>query len=349
MARIVSNSDATEFSRYDLIAEGEIIIGRHPECEIIVEVGAVSRRHAKIIGSNGSFFVEDMKSRNGTFLNGQLVSGRMPLTAGDSLRICDVDLLFQDDLAVGVDAGTQMTFDGTQFGVMMVDDVDKPTDLSNSGIDFRSSATSGVTVTASAEAKLQAMIEIGKTLGQALKLDEVLPRVLDALFNIFPQADRGFVVLQDEASDALIPRWVKSRHAGGNDEMVRISRTIIREAMAKGALHSMDAANDGRFDASQSIADFRIRSLICAPLLNSEGVPFGALQIDTTSNQGQFAAEDVDLLSSVATQAATVIRNAQLHEQALQQREVEQDLKLATEVQQAFLPQAPLEIPGWRV
>ncbi|MEL6898893.1 MAG: GAF domain-containing SpoIIE family protein phosphatase, partial [Planctomycetota bacterium] len=119
--------------------------------------------------------------------------------------------------------------------------------------------------------------------------------------------------------------------------------------MAQGALHSMDAANDGRFDASQSIADFRIRSLICAPLLNSEGVPFGALQIDTTSNQGQFAAEDVDLLSSVATQAATVIRNAQLHEQALQQREVEQDLKLATEVQQAFLPQAPLEIPGWRV
>jgi serine phosphatase RsbU (regulator of sigma subunit) len=75
----------------------------------------------------------------------------------------------------------------------------------------------------------------------------------------------------------------------------------------------------------------------------------GALQIDSTRGRGQFRDDDVDLLSGVAAQVGTLISNARLHERALAQREVEQDLKLATEVQQAFLPQQPPEADRYRV
>ncbi len=75
------------------------------------------------------------------------------------------------------------------------------------------------------------------------------------------------------------------------------------------------------------------------PLRDGDGKTFGALQIDSTQGRGQFKEDDVDLLAGVATQAGVVINAAKMHEQALVQREVEQDLKLATEVQQAFLPQ----------
>src|SRR5690606_20125908 len=81
----------------------------------------------------------------------------------------------------------------------------------------------------------------------------------------------------------------------------------------------------------------------------SDGEAFGALQIDSTEGRGQFREEDVDLLAGVAGQAAIVVRNAELHEQALRQQEVEQDLRLATDVQAAFLPQHPPEIKGYRV
>src|SRR6056297_187581 len=349
MAFLSSHSNATAESRYELVP-GETVIGRHPECTVVIEVGAVSRHHAKIVADGEQSILHDLRSRNGTFLNGQLVKQPEPLREGDRIRICEVELAFHHDAQPRFKPEAGMTFGGTQFGIMMVDDETQPDDDSSGGsrIEFRHSSDS-VRLAASPEAKLAALLKITTNLGQALSLDEVLPKVLNSLFEIFLQADRGFVVLKDE-DGRLIPRWVKTRVRGGETETIRISKTIINEVMTqRQPILSLDAQNDQRFDASASIADFSIRSMVCAPLLDGEGVAFGALQIDTSSGRGRFAEEDVDLLAAVAVQAGIVIRNAQLHEQALSQQETEQDLKLATEVQQAFLPQTSPEIPGYRV
>jgi serine phosphatase RsbU (regulator of sigma subunit) len=190
------------------------------------------------------------------------------------------------------------------------------------------------------------MIEIMQNLGKALSLDEVLPQVLKSLFKIFVQADRGFIVMQ-AADGKLIPRWVKLRREEANDTL-RISRTIIRHVMeTKEAILSADAASDERFEMSQSIADFRIRSMMCAPLLDSEGQAFGALQIDTLDQRQRFTKDDLELLVSTASQAALAIQQAQLHEQALVQKELERDMKLAREVQHGFLPDKRPDLPGY--
>jgi serine phosphatase RsbU (regulator of sigma subunit) len=107
---------------------------------------------------------------------------------------------------------------------------------------------------------------------------------------------------------------------------------------SKEAILSADAASDERFEMSQSIADFRIRSMMCAPLLDNEGRALGALQIDTLDQRQRFTKDDLELLVSTASQAAVAIQNAQLHEQALKQRELERDMRLAIEVQHDFLP-----------
>jgi len=169
------------------------------------------------------------------------------------------------------------------------------------------------------------------------------------LFEVFPSADRGFVVMES-SEGALIPRWVKTRSKLDETETVRISRTIIRKTMETGeTILSLDAMDDSRFDSSESIADFSIRSMMCAPLHDGDGIAIGALQIDSTQGRGQFRDEDIDLLTGVAAQASVVINNARLHEQSLRQKEVEVDLKLATEVQQAFLPSAPPVVPSFRL
>ena len=215
-----------------------------------------------------------------------------------------------------------------------------------SKLDVSSSSRGGLHVSASAEVKLAAMVEITQSLGRALALDEVLPQVLKSLFKIFVQADRGFIVLQTP-DGKLIPRWVRLRREDANDTL-RISRTIIRHVMeSKEAILSADAASDERFEMSQSIADFRIRSMMCAPLLDNEGNAFGALQIDTLDQRQRFTKEDLELLVSTASQAAIAIQNAQLHEQALKQREMERDMQLASEVQHGFLPDQRPELPGY--
>ncbi len=194
--------------------------------------------------------------------------------------------------------------------------------------------------------KLAALIEITQNLGKALSLEEVLPQVLKSLFKIFVQADRGFIVLKTP-DDKLIPRWVRLRK-DDTGESIRISRTIIRTVMdSKQAILSADAATDERFEMSQSIADFRIRSMMCAPLLDSEGNALGAIQIDTLNQRQRFQAEDLELLISTASQASIAIQNAQMYETALKQKEVDRDMQLAREVQRGFLPDSRPNIAGY--
>ncbi len=347
MAFLTQNSNGATSERFELSGDS-MTLGRHPECDIVVEAGAVSRYHAKIVRRGKDLFVEDSGSRNGTFLNGQMLTAPEMLREGDRIRISDVDLIFHHDATPEFAQGAaQMTFDGTSFGVMMTDESDTE-QLSNSKIEFRSSVD-GLTMRATPEAKLAALMKINSNLTGALALDSVLPKVLESLFEIFPAADRGFVVmLQDDGK--LIPRWVKTRKHHDETETLRISRTIVKKVMeSREAILSLDAANDDRFDSSQSIADFSIRSMICAPLCDGDGISFGALQIDSTQGRGQFRDDDVDLLRGVAAQAGIVINNARMHEQALIQKEVEQDLKLATEVQAAFLPKLSPDATGYRV
>jgi phosphoserine phosphatase RsbU/P len=332
--------------RYQL-ENSQYILGRHPECDIVLESGSVSRQHAKISKSGSHFLLEDLKSRNGSFVNGRLINEPTKLLEGDTIRICDIELNYHEESqASSLTANT--VNEGSALGIMIVED-DAVTGSSmrsvTAKLDVRGSQY-GIQLSASPEAKLSAILEIMKSLGKAVSLDAVLPKVLDTLFTIFIQADRGFIVLND-AEGHLKPKWVKTRRPD-QEEMVRVSRTVLREVMqTKEAIISLDAGSDSRFELSQSVADFRIRSMIVAPLLDSEGEPIGAIQIDTVQQKGGFENKDLEILVGVANQAGIAIENAQLHEQMIQQRLVQQDLELASQVQLAFLPKTAPKIEGY--
>jgi len=69
-------------------ARDELLIGRHPDCDVIVPGDTVSRRHARLAFRDGGWIVQDLESTNGTRLNGQLV-GRCRLRPGDRLMLGD--------------------------------------------------------------------------------------------------------------------------------------------------------------------------------------------------------------------------------------------------------------------
>jgi serine phosphatase RsbU (regulator of sigma subunit) len=167
------------------------------------------------------------------------------------------------------------------------------------------------------------------------------------LFKIFVQADRGFVVMRTKPNGPLAPVAVKTRRAG-DEERMRISRTIVEEAMkAKKAFLSADAASDERFGMAQSIADFSIRSLICAPMISADGESIGVIQIDTLNQRARFTDEDLEVLASVASQAAVAIDNAKMHEQVVAQRALQRDMELARQMQRTLLPSKPPQVPGY--
>lgn len=319
------------------------ILGRHPDCDIVLDAAAVSRQHAQILTDNGRFLIEDLHSRNGTFVNGQLIQGRQLLTSGDRIKICDLDFVFYQEDPRSVRHPVSEV--SSPSGTVTFDDDFGPT---GSTIMTKLDAARGdARLAVNPEVKLRAMVEIGQNLARAMSLDEVLPKLLDSLFKIFIQADRGFVILRQGPDGPLLTKAIKHRRSD-QEERVRISRTIINSTMAtKEAILSADAASDARFDSSQSIADLQIRSMMCAPLINNSGVALGVIQLDTMDQRQRFQKDDLDVLASIAAQAAIAIDNAEMHEEQLKQRALSRDLELAHRVQRGLLPPAPPKIPGY--
>src|SRR5207245_1389376 len=68
-----------------------LVLGRNANCDVVFPANdfAVSREHACILRVQDKFFIEDMGSRNGTYVNNQPVTARLPLKDNDKVRICD--------------------------------------------------------------------------------------------------------------------------------------------------------------------------------------------------------------------------------------------------------------------
>ncbi len=307
----------------------EFLVGRNPDCNLVIDMASISRKHACFLFDGKDYFIQDLKSRNKTYLNGIEVDPDSPplkLKDEDKVGFCELEYVFRAS-----DPPTP------NQGILFVDDdveSSSSTIMSKVGV---SSGYGSVQLTASPEAKLNALLEINRNLGRALELDDVLPQVLNSLFKIFVQADRGFIALRGP-DGTLVPRWSRAWREDAA-ETIRVSRTIVNKVMeTQEGILSADVMADEEFNKAQSIADFRIRSMMCAPLIDSMGKSMGMLQIDTVRQAKRFQQEDLEVLLAVASQAGIAIDNAQLHEQALRDRVIQRDLELAHEVQHGFLP-----------
>src|SRR5207237_5702825 len=84
--------------------EGErFILGRNPDCAVVIPITSVSREHAQIVRIAGKFYIEDKQSRNGTFVNNEAISKRTLLNNNDRIRICDFQAAFVDPPATTPD------------------------------------------------------------------------------------------------------------------------------------------------------------------------------------------------------------------------------------------------------
>jgi serine phosphatase RsbU (regulator of sigma subunit)/pSer/pThr/pTyr-binding forkhead associated (FHA) protein len=337
-----------------------MVLGRHPSCEIVLDNAAVSRQHAQIVNRRGTFFLEDLRSRNRTYLNGTAIDARTPLNDADEVTICDIVLQFfhshkeesTNESAPGRPAGAALRDDPRQTRAIETlpagDQSEEALEESSSIIttmDAKSAPTMRLGV--KPEVKLRAIMEMSNTLARTLKVDDVLQSLLDGCFKVFPQADSGFVMLAGGEDRESI---VKAALARGGDATgsVRMSNTILRTAMESGeAILSADALEDSRFDASESLDGLGIRSMICVPLMAKGGTALGAIQLQTQSLRHQFTQSDLDVLISVGSQAILAVENARLHEDLLRRSDIERELRFATQVQLGFLPEIRPNPPGY--
>lgn len=83
--------------RFELSGEtADYVIGRSSDCDIPLAEGSVSRRHCLLRRGWYGFTLEDLESRNGLRVNGQVVDGSLPLTDGDEVEVGGIRLRFFD-------------------------------------------------------------------------------------------------------------------------------------------------------------------------------------------------------------------------------------------------------------
>jgi phosphoserine phosphatase RsbU/P len=308
-----------------------LIIGRSPEkCRVVLPANAVSREHARIIPLNGQYFVEDLQSRNKTYVNNKVVEGKWPnpLKNGDNIKICDFLFAFHDEK-----------------GKPAPDDDDEE-ESSNTTVEatFKRASPKDF-LDPQPQEKLRALLDITTELSKALNVDALMPQIADQLFKVFKQADRCFIIEVDE-DNRLRPVVTKVRRPAAGNE--RFSRTIVRRCLATLQSYlSEDATSDTEVSAAQSIAEFKIRSVMCVPLATQDGTPLGVIQLDSQDRTKKFSQDDLKFLICVAGQAAIALENASLHEAILTQEKLEEENRAATRVQRGFLPQSFPVLPGY--
>ncbi len=354
MAILTSVSDRVVKQWLQLDHE-KVTIGRHPGCDLHIDDGSVSRMHAIIDYRDDAWYVDDLDSRNGTFLNDAKISGPAKLYDGARVKICDVVFTFRvnDNMPERTEqatiADTADVEDPSQIAVLKSIVLQDVAPLKADSQVSQIGASSHHSLRhhhVSAEQKLRTLIKVAQVLSESLGRDEILSRILDFLFAHFAEADRGFIILKT-SDGTLKPLGCKTRRPH-DEEQIRISKTIVNQVLeTRCPVISSDASADNRFDLSQSVMDFRIRSIMCAPLINSQDESIGVVQLDTLRSSIVFTEEDLELLATIAMQASLTIQKADLFEEAKRSREMSQDLALANELQSRFLPQQPPTVEGY--
>lgn len=314
-------------------------LGRHPDCTLQLDSNMVSRFHAQLINRDDQVMLEDLGSGNGSFLNGKQLAANSPspLKNGDRIKLGPIKFRFEAD--------SSEESDSSRLGMTLGIEVNEE---SNSTIMGSAAAGGYGLLDVRPEDKLKGILRINKALAGTVEIKNISPRILDALFDIFPQADRGSILMKETPASALVPVAQKHRNVT-SDETVRLSRTILDTVLnEKSGILSADAASDSRFSASESISNLTIHSMMCVPLLDLEDQPFGVINLDTQNPMKRFTDDDLQLLLAVASQAANAYENARLLVTYLQKQKQDKEMDIARNVQRALLPEKLPEVAGYQ-
>ncbi|WP_437229678.1 SpoIIE family protein phosphatase [Planctomicrobium sp. SH661] len=324
----------------------EVIIGRLPECEVQLPSNMVSRKHARVFPTGPGYSIEDLGSGNGTFVNGQKIEGAYRLKPNDRLKFGPILVRYESDEPVGEgDAGHRALLNASRGNAVEINE-----DQGAATATILGSLDSGVGLNlldVRPQEKLRAVLDISRALAGTLEVEKLLPRILDSLFQIFPAADRGCILLKDLRTGEMVTRAMKHRRES-EDASVKLSRTILNAVLnQKKAILSADATSDSRFDASESISSLTIRSMMCVPMLDLQGEPVGVINIDTQNPLTQFKSEDLDIMVTVAGQAALSYESAKLLQSYVLKQKQDNEMNIARNVQHALLPETLPKITGY--
>jgi serine phosphatase RsbU (regulator of sigma subunit) len=295
-------------------------IGRRSSSDLSLNDTEISREHAEIARVDDRYVVRDRGSRYGTFVNAGRVSGDYRLAHGDYIRLGRAG---EAQLRFLVDADPVTTPEASAIG------------------GFRHVA---------------ALLEALQALGGARVLDEVLALVLDTAIEV-TAAERGFIMLPSRRG-LLELKLARGRGAVSlPGTSFETSHKIPEEVFASGRDKIVTDLRDGDLaGAHNGTVALGIRHVLCVPLRvvryvdrvdqSVESRAIGVLYLDSREKGTLLSGAARAALATLAVEAASAIENARLYRETLEKERIEEELRIASQIQQALLP-APCRSGGF--
>lgn len=339
----------------------ETIIGREdddftlPENSICLQDTRVSRHHARIFQSNGRFYLEDTQSTNGTFLNTFSLSPGTPclLREGSNIQVGGVYLRFRPGavrLAPKVSASQQpecqseIGFNEEFFDFSLTPASEDGEAQADASMIFRAPEMPAPEISVVLDAsevmeklriaevdekeddsrllrRLRAMVQVSIGLGTESTRQSLFAKIMDCIFDIFPTAERAFVILRDQREGlhetgvaGFHPAAASTRGPCEENKVLALSEDIVNEVVSqRHSILSTDVTDDHRFKNHESISQSGIRSVMCAPLIVEDDV-IGLIQIDAQDQSHSFDQDDLQILTGIGAQVAVALKNFGLYE-----------------------------------
>jgi phosphoserine phosphatase RsbU/P len=330
------------------LTEPVVTIGRSVDNVLEIPDPNMSRRHCVIEQrETGEVILTDCNSSNGTRVNDQPVLSQ-ELTDGDTISCGSTTILFarsheelarvrktkvNDPIPQPAEPTFQEENTADQFAVMT-----KP--------NKRGPAKTQAAVLAHERDDLRKLLEITKQLNRVHELRVLLEKIIDAAIELLA-AERGFLILLNDG-EMKIEIARTSRATTVPDAASQVSTQICRQVIETvSPVLTTNAQTDDRFGRYKSVVGLQLRSILCIPFV-IRGEIFGTVYLDA-GDVGAFSDRDVELLSAFGDQAALAINNARLLSAARRRSRIEQELRIASQIQAKLLPATFPEVPGLRV
>jgi len=284
-------------------------IGRQPDSDLFLAHTQVSRQHAVLQHDESGYFLQDLGSRHGTFVNG--------------VRRETARLQSGDRIELGISGITLFFF--------------SPQDPHASTT--RNLLSQLATTPASSELqKLSLFLQAAQSLNNAQVLKDILSTMLEYTLRL-TGAERGFVFLGDTPARLTLETGLASDGQLLVDDS-KISRSILRDAAESGQEFLIgDVSGEGLPIGRESIVAHELRSIIAIPLRGHASTNLlGMLYLDSRVHTSTLNRIGRNILHAIATEAATLVENARMVQAQRAADLLRNELEIAASIQQSIIP-----------
>jgi|HubBroStandDraft_6_1064221.scaffolds.fasta_scaffold04759_4 sigma-B regulation protein RsbU (phosphoserine phosphatase) len=306
-------------------------IGRQAGNELTLRDSRISRQQAQIVADNGLMVLEDMGSRHGTFVNGE--------------KVLRHELQPKDKIDFGMADSYKMVYIGEGATIEeLVERVEAPAPTAAGSRELY---------------HLGVLLEVARTLGTGLSLEDVLTAVVDAAIQV-TRTERGVLLLSNPAGGLNMVVARDAQRGTLRPDQLQVSQSVVkRVADTRRELIVSDMGTDGGgMGQQESVARLELHTVVAIPvdklpviktldatISTHQGELLGVLYLDSHVPSSAFSELDRDVLRTLAREAATVIENARLFSDARAKARLDHEIEIASQIQKTLLPKSLPNLP----